>query len=131
MATLADQKVAIAAQKAAHAAVKNGNSVVPAAEDGPLSIYTRAQTLDYIAQLTVCARDGAHLPNVGAVGLLIDPGTPRFELTKDDLDSYVELIAKLTVDGDYTKAEIAEAVERLDANIAAGVSLDPATAENV
>ena len=131
MATLADQKAAIAAQKAAHAAVKDGTSVVPAAQDGPLSVYTRAQTLDYIAQLTVCVRDGAHLPNAGAVGLLIDPGTPRNPLTEDDAEGYVGLIAALTASGSYTEDEIAEAVERLDANLELGVSLDPATAENV
>jgi hypothetical protein len=130
MATLDDQKAAIAAQKAAHAALANGTDGVPAAEDGPLSAYNRAQTLDYLAQLIVVLRDDAHLPNATGPGLTILPGTPRNPLTGDDRDDYIDLIDKLTTAGAYTQAEIKEAVDRLDANLALGVTLDPATAEN-
>ena len=128
---LAAQDLAIAAQKAAHAALKNGSEPVPAAEDGPLADYTRAQTLDYIAQLLNVLEAGVHLPNASGPGLTILPGTPRNPLTADDAKDYVELIATLTEAGAYTKAEVAEAVERLEANLAAGVTLDPATAESV
>ena len=128
---LAAQELAIAAQKAAHAALANGSDPVPAAEDGPLARYTRAQTLDYIAQLLNCLEANAHLPNASGPGLTILPGTPRNPLTADDAKDYRELVANLTEAGGYTKAEIAEASERLAVNLEAGVTLDPATAENV
>jgi hypothetical protein len=125
------QEAAIAAQKAAHAELANGAVPVPAAPDGPLADYTRAQTLDYLAQLIVVLEDGLHLPNASGPGLTILPGTPRNELTEDDAEDYTETIATLTEAGGYTKREIAEAVARLRANLEAGVTLDPATAEHV
>jgi hypothetical protein len=132
---MAVQAAAIEAQKAAHKALKNGAEPVPADVDGPLSMYTRAQTLDYLAQLTVCLRDGAFLPNASGPGLTILPGTERVPLDAvaagDGDDSYLAKIALLTEAGAFAKAEIAEAVERLEANLEAGVTLDPATAEHV
>jgi hypothetical protein len=125
------QEAAIAAQKAAHAALANGTVPVPAAADGPLAEYTRAQTLDSLAQLIVVLEDGFHLPNASGPGLTILPGTPRNELTEDDAEDYTETIATLSEVGGYTKREIAEAVARLRANLEAGVTLDPATAEHV
>ena len=135
------QEAAIAAQKAAHAALANGTVPVPAAADGPLAEYTRAQTLDYLAQLIVVKEDGLHLPNASGPGLTILPGTPRNPLTGDDAEDYAETIATLSEAvedpatgewvGGYTKREIAEAVARLRANLEAGVTLDPATAEHV
>ena len=133
------QEAAIAAQKAAHAELANGAVPVPAAPDGPLAGYTRAQTLDYLAQLIVCLRDMAFLPNASGPGLTILPGTERVPLDEvtagndpNNLgDSYPAKIAQLTEAGDYTDDEIAEAVERLEANLEAGVTLDPATAEHV
>lgn len=125
------QNAAIAAQKTAHATLKNGNDSVPAAADGPLARYTRAQTLDYLAQLKNVLEADAHLPNASGPGLTILPGTPRNPLAGDDRKDYVALVETLTAAGGYTKAEIAEASERLAANLVAGVTLDPATAENV
>ena len=125
------QEAAIEAQKAAHAELANGAVPVPAAPDGPLAGYTRAQTLDYLAQLIVVLEDGFHLPNASGPGLTILPGTPRNELTEDDAEDYTETIATLSEVGGYTKREIAEAVARLRANLEAGVTLDPATAEHV
>jgi hypothetical protein len=126
------QKAAIAAQKAAHAALANGGDIVPAAESGPLALYTRAQTLDYLAQLLVVLEDDAHLPNATGPGLTILPGTPRNPLDPDDRTKFYEpLVETLKVDGKYTEDEVAEAVTRLRANLDASVTLDPATAENV
>jgi hypothetical protein len=127
---------AIARQKAAHAAVVNGTEPVPAAEDGPLAQYNRAQSLDYLAQLLVCLRDGASLPNATGPGLTILPGTPREPLDEKSLDpndpeSIPSAIARVSAAGKYTTEEIADAIERLDENLASGVTLDPATAENV
>ena len=125
------QEAAIEAQKAAHAELANGAVPVPAAADGPLAEYTRAQTLDYLAQLIVVLEDGFHLPNASGPGLTILPGTERVPLDEDDAEDYTETIATLTEAGGYTKREIAEAVARLRANLDAGVTLDPATAEHV
>lgn len=124
------QAIAIAAQKAAHAALANGSDIVRAAPDGDLRFYTRAQTLDYIVQLLNCIEAGAALPVASGEGLTILPGTERVPLNAQALKDLSLLVAELIAAGEYTEDEIAEAAARLAANLAAGVSLDPATAEH-
>jgi hypothetical protein len=125
------QATAIAAQKAAHAALVNGSEPVPADKEGPLARYTRAQTLDYIVQLLNCLAADAYLPNATGEGLRILPGTERYPLDAQARKDYPWLVEDLTVAGKYTVDELAEAATRLADNLAAGVTLDPATAESV
>jgi hypothetical protein len=124
------QATAIAVQKAAHTALTNGSDIVRAAPEGNLRFYTRAQTLDYVAQLLNCIAADAALPDASGVGFTILPGTERVPLDAQARKNLPALVADLIAAGKYTDDEIAEAAARLEANLKVGVSLDPATAEN-
>ena len=109
------QLIAVRAQMAAHKAFRGGDHVA------------EAQALDEVAQFALCLRDGAFLPNATGEGLTILPGTERLPLDPETVKDYVEKVKAST----FTPFELGEAMARLDANLAAGVTLDPKTAESV
>lgn len=118
------QDAAIAAQAAAQRLVGGGSTFVPG--QGPAG-YDRGQALDYVAQLRDVLSSGTYLPNATGPGLTVLPGTPRYAAPASTLDAYRSLVAQLTSQWGFTQGEIASAATRLAGNIAAGVSLDPAT----
>jgi hypothetical protein len=123
----AGQDAAIAAQKAAHAALANGTEGVTGAPNG----YNRAQTLDLIAIDQNVLASGTFLPNSDGPGLTFTSASPRNPVPQKELERLAAEIADLTAAGGYTADEIAEADARLAGNLANGISLQPSTAESV
>jgi hypothetical protein len=114
---------AIVAQAAAQALAGGGANPLIAGPDG----YGRGAALDYVAQLQNVIANNSYLPNASGPGLTILPGTPRNEAPQSTIDDYTRVVEQLTARWGFTPAETSSAGQRLSANLAAGISLDPGT----
>jgi hypothetical protein len=113
----------------ANAQAQAGGGANPAVVGPPG--YGRGAALDYVAQLQNVITNQSYLPNATGPGLTTLPGTPRNPAPKSTIDDYTRLVAELTAKWNFTPAELAEAGQRLTANLASGVSLDPGTSAAV
>lgn len=93
--------------------------------------YGRGAALDYVAQMQNVIANQSYLPNASGPGLTVLPGTPRNPAPQSTIDDYTLLTADLTAKWGFTPDEISAAGQRLTANLASGISLDPGTSAAV